>query len=73
MKFEGGAGIADYAMSSPTRGMWIEIDDWGRIDGRAVRSSPTRGMWIEMATTSPLPDRCLRSSPTRGMWIEILL
>ena len=33
--------------SSPTRGMWIEIDPRDH-EGGNNRSSPTRGMWIEI-------------------------
>ena len=35
------------AMSSPTRGTWIEILK-GETDGYHRTSSPTRGTWIEI-------------------------
>ena len=56
--------------SPPSRGAWIEIQQFHPSAGRA-RSPPSRGAWIEIIVL-PLHRGSPPSPPSRGAWIEIL-
>ena len=57
-------------LSLPARGVWIEIENNGKLSVYLTKSLPARGVWIEIPlfyfTTYLFP-----SLPARGVWIEI--
>ena len=57
-------------MSSPTRGMWIEISAACSAT-QAQKSHPPHGGCGLKSSKYSSASRCILSSPTRGMWIEI--
>ena len=70
MKFDDVDRSADFDLSLPVRGAWVEISTFADLLGSA-RSLPVRGAWVEIGALRHRRKRWDSSLPVRGAWVEI--